>query len=309
MLMLSIHKVDSIMDMSFKSIDNINAVLPEFPSAQIEKLFKRNNVLLDDVNKIPKEFSKYFAVMSDLAGGNIRGKRLLDVGTGLGVFISQAKCLGMIPTGIDLFTEYHDTCYRGAMCVFQAYGHSIEDAQQALVKQDMTNFVASENKFDFITSFGMLEHIHSAAIRKRIIQNMMKSLAPAGSLLLVCGPNKYFPFDLYHYGPKFLFYHCIPLLLKKYYLKAFAKSNQRMDPKWLNGIKVSEILQSIAQIDSNANIVQGFPLWVRLARSKWLQWNPVRSFFTALSELLSGLRMEPVIIIIATTSIEPSDTV
>jgi 2-polyprenyl-3-methyl-5-hydroxy-6-metoxy-1,4-benzoquinol methylase len=291
-------QIDLGANVSLESIDAIKASLPDFPEEQIRECFQHNEVIVNEA--IPSDFSKYFAIMNALAGGNIQGKRLLDIGAGLGAFVSQAKCLGMTPTGIDLFTPYHGACYQGAMCVFQAYGHSIEDAQRALVNQDATEMTSLENKFDFVTSIGMLEHVYGTETRKRIVQNMMKSLVPGGSLLLVCGPNKYFPFDLHHYGPKFFAYHCLPLYLKPYYLKLFAKKGQCVDPKWLNGIKVSEIIQSIVQIYPNTKIVQGFPLWVRLARSKLLQKNFVRRLVCLLAKLLSVFKMEPVIIIIAT---------
>ena len=293
-------QVDLNVSVMLRSIEAIDASIPNFPSDTIKTCFKCNRVLIEDIDSIPARFSKYFAVMTTLADGNLTGKHLLDVGAGLGVFISQAKCLGMIPTGIDIFIEYQGTCHQGAKCIFQAYGHSLEDAQQAFVSHDISKCPAPGQKFDFVTSFGMLEHIYGEDTRRFVVHNMVKSVAPGGSLILTCGPNKYFPIDLHHYGPKFVFYHCLPLWARQVYLRAFAKPGQCMDPKWLNGMKVTEIKKHILESEPDMHIVQAFPLWVRLANSRWWRLRGVCRVVTGIARLLTTINIEPVIILVAT---------
>jgi len=293
-------KVDLNVAVTCKSINAINESIPNFPSETIKTCFKQNGVHIEDIGSIPKQFSKYFAVMAGLADGNLQGKRLLDVGSGLGVFVAQAKSLGMISTGIDIFIEYQGTCHRGAMCIYKAYGHSLDDAQRAMVNHDITKSPIPGKMFDFITSFGMLEHIFGEDARRNVVHNMMKSLTPGGSLILTCGPNKYFPIDLYHYGPKFVFYHCLPVWARRLYLHTFAKPNQCMDPKWLNGMRITEIKRHIFEFEPAAHIVQVFPLWVHCANSKWLQPPGVRGLATAIARITSALNFEPVIILVAT---------
>jgi len=300
---------DLVQSVTRNSIDSFRAQLPNFPSDKIRTCFKTNGVLIDDARfaSIPREFSKYFAVMAALANGNLRGKRLLDVGTGLGVFISQAKSLGMTPMGIDIFTEYQETCRQGAVCIFQAYGHAPEDAQQVFVNHDIMKSAVPGNGFDFVTSFGMLEHLFGEDTRREVVHNMMKSVASGGSLIIVCGPNKYFPVDLHHYGPKFAFYHCLPLWGRQLYLRAYARAFPKKlkcrDPKWLNGMKVVEITKHIREIEPKAHILKAFPLWVRLARANWLRRPGVGGAVTRIAKLLSAIHVEPVIILIATKPI------
>lgn len=281
-------------------IDAINKAIPDFPSDKLRRLFNKYNVPIYDVDQIPKSFSKYFAVMNWLAGGNLKGKSLLDVGSGLGVFVSQGKLLGMNSTGIDIFIEYQGACQQGAMCVYEAYGNSFDNAQRAFISHDITECPAPRGKYDFVTSFGMLEHIYGKEKRQNVIHNMMKSLAKGGSLILTCGPNEYFPIDLHHYGPKFVLYHCLPLWARGFYLRAFAKSGQCMDPKWLNGMRVAEIKRHILEVEPDACIAQAFPLWVSLANSRWMQRFGIRRVVTGVAAFLSMLNMEPVIILVVT---------
>jgi len=283
-----------------KNVDAMARSIPDFPTEKIKQFYKRDGLDVNDIYSIPKNFSKYFAIIEALSDGNLIGKSLLDVGCGLGAFTSQAKSLGMIPTGIDIFTEYQETCYQRALCIFQAYGHSLSDGTSVFINHDITNNPAPKNDFDFVTSIGMLEHIFGEDVRKNVIHNMMKSLAPDGCLICICGPNKFFPIDMFHYGPKFIFYHCLPLWARRLYLHAFAKQGQNMDPKWLNGMKVTEIKKHILEVDPDAHIIQAFPIWIRLAKSKLLQQTAVSYVVTNVAKLLCWLNIEPVIILIVT---------
>lgn len=84
----SVTQGDLLKSVTLNSIDSFHAQYPNFPSDKIRMCFKTNGVLIDDARfpSVPREFSKFFAVMAALANGNLRGKRLLDV-------VSQSCCL------------------------------------------------------------------------------------------------------------------------------------------------------------------------------------------------------------------------
>ena len=273
-------------------VSTIEALLGDFPAQRIQSLFTEQGIDIraDDV---PRSFSKYFGLMKVMSG-DLRGKVLLDFGCGLGVFVSQASSLGMRAEGLDMFTEYSGRCLEAAQHVTSC----ISAANRARFTK--LDFVAEEvnRDADFVTSFGMLEHIHGAGARDRVVKKMMRALRPGGHLILTCGPNRRFPFDLHHYGPKFVFYHCLPVHLRGVYLRMFARKDQNMDPKWLNGMSVSEIKRSIVSHGGEA-IEQVFPLWIELAKTRFLNGTVVRGLAVTFANLLTYMQAEPVIILVA----------
>lgn len=274
----------------------IEALLGEFPAQNIESLLTEHgiNIRAEDV---PRSFSKYFSVMKAISG-DLRGKTLLDFGCGLGVFVSQASRLGMRAEGLDIFTEYGGRCLEAAQYVISC----ISVTPPRLTQLD---FVAEDvnREADFVTSFGMLEHIHGAGARNLVMKKMMQALRPGGHLILTCGPNRRFPFDLHHYGPKFLFYHCLPIKLRDAYLQFFAKTCQNMDPRWLNGMSVSEIKQSIVSHGGEA-VEQVLPLWIELAKTRYLKSTVIRRLAVSFANLLTRMQAEPVIILVAKKKVQ-----
>ncbi len=261
-------------------------------------LFEKYNL---KPNKIPQKFTKYFTIISAFAENKLEGKRLLDVGCGLGILLAHAKSLGLKPTGIDIFTEYGKNCYTMATEILKHYGISEDESKKILQHSDVTNLDESFfNKYDFAISIGMLEHISGRKVRDKVVSNIFKSLKSGGYMLLVCGPNKYFPVDLHHYGPKFIFYHTFPDSIKKYYLKFFGKPEFGTDPTWLNGIRVNEIKKAIKGVDKNAEIMQAFPLLFQIdLKRKWMRNSVVNKLIVMFSKLLTLMKTEPVIFIIA----------
>jgi SAM-dependent methyltransferase len=273
-------------------VEEIEASIGPFPSQAIETLLNQYGIDISAKN-IPSSFPKYFALMAVLCSG-LQEKKLLDFGCGLGVFVAQASRLGMKAEGIDIFTEYEGRCLDAAWCVSSCISPtgSPQLTQMDFLTEDV------DREADFVTSFGMLEHIHGTQNRDLVVMKMMKAVMPGGYLILTCGPNKRFPFDLHHYGPKFLFYHCLPVKLRGIYLWIFGKKGQNQDPRWLNGMSVSEIKQSIVAHAGEA-VEQIFPLWIELARTRVLKKTAIRRVASAIAYLLARMQAEPVIIIIA----------
>ncbi len=282
-----------LVEPTLPEVRQMEAVLGEFPFSKIKSRFEDAAIKID-LDKVPRRFEKYLSVMKAVAGGTLAGKSLVDFGCGLGIFVAQAARLGMNAEGIDIFSEYGGHCREAmshiACCI----------AADCQPRSTLLDFMNNEvcRQVDFVTSFGMLEHIHGAANRDLIIRRMMQALKPGGYFILTCGPNKRFPIDLHHYGPKFVFYHCLPVRIRRLYVQLFARRGQNLDPSWLNGMSVNEIRAAIIE-NGGSNIEALFPLWIRLGRHRLLNWPLVRQAAVAAAKLLCSLGAEPVIILIA----------
>lgn len=98
------------------------------------------------------------------------GRRLLDVGCGIGQFVRSATRDGWDARGIDLAT------------------HAVRVAQQHRVRCDVVDFFAPEltaQRFDVITMFEFLEHVASPMA---FLERAATLLAPGG-LLYLTTPN------------------------------------------------------------------------------------------------------------------------
>ena len=277
---------------TLSDVKRIERLLGIFPSLLIEQalLEKQINIHSDD---IPKSFAKYFALLSAYSCGKLEGKSLVDFGCGLGVFVSQASKLGMKSEGIDNFHEYDGRCYDAAEIISNCIS---ENALPVLTVLDFLNMELNR-QVDFVSSFGMLEHIYGQSSRDLIIKKMMNALKSGGYLILTCGPNKRFPIDLYHYGPTFLFYHCLPVKLREWYLRLFGKGLNQ-NPKWLNGMDINEISGSILSY-GGGKIKQLYPLWVEISNSRVLNISLFRLLALTSVKILAKIKAEPVIILIA----------
>jgi len=273
-------------------VSTIEALVGDFPAQKIQSLFTEHGIDIR-VEDVPRSFSKYFSLMKVISG-DLRGKTLVDFGCGLGVFVSQASRLGIRAEGLDVFTEYWGRCLEAAQYVTSCI------SALPFPRFTQLDFVAEEvnRDADFVTSFGMLEHIYGAEARDVVVKKMMRALRPGGHVILTCGPNKRFPVDISHYGPKFLFYHCLPVTLRGIYLRMFAKKGENKDPRWLNGMSVPEIKRSIVAHGGEA-VEQVFPLWIALARTPLLNNRIIYWLAVLVANLLTQMQAEPVIILLA----------
>lgn len=284
---------DLVQKVSVRDVERVERVLGEFPIDAISAAIGRAGIRLD-VGEIPRRFAKYFAVMTALANDQLEGKLLVDFGCGLGVFVSQASALGMTAEGIDVFVEYGGRCLEAAKLISDLVAAS---APPMLTELD---FLAEDviRDADFVTSFGMLEHIHGEANQEAVIGKMMRALKPGGHLILTCGPNKRFPIDFHHYGPSFLFYHCLPVSVRGAYLRMFARTGQNRNPRWLNGMSVAHIERAIRK-HGGVSVEAGFPLWVSMSQDRRMQLPGLRQLASIVSISLAKLKAEPVIIMVA----------
>lgn len=258
---------------------------------------------------VPLHFTKAFTIIAAISRDDVRGKSVLDVGCGGGAFMAQALHLGMAPTGVDIYSgQAHSRA--AAEKLLEAAGMPAAEIAVSVRDADITRSLGDlQERFDFVASSGMLEHIPDKRLRIAAVQNMIRALKPGGTLLLECAPNARLPIDLFHYGPRYPFYHLLPDAVKRVYMRWIIRPRRpdlnevQSDPDFLNGVSVVEIKAAIRSVDAEAEIVQAFPLLTRLAVSKsWLRRPRVQSVTGLVSRLLVRLDMEPLILIVASRS-------
>lgn len=262
---------------------------------------------LDNPEVVPLNFTKCFAILEAAGGGSLEGRSILDIGCGGGGFVTQARALGMRPVGIDIYTgQAHSRS--AAEGLLRSRGASEQEIAEIVRDGDITEPVGDlADRFDYSISVGMLEHIPDRDARRRAVENMIRVLKPGGTMLLICGPNRRMPFDLFHYGPRFPFYHQLPSRLKAPYMRRLIKPRRpdlnevQTATTFLTGVSIGEIEAAVRTVSPQAEIAQAFPTFVRMAVSRaWLKRPAAQVVVQAISGLLVRTKSEPLILIVAT---------
>ena len=110
--------------------------------------------------------------LEQATGSSVRGKRVLDVGCGMGAFLELAKGRGAIPYGIDLSPEAAEFTRRTC---------GIDTASAGEFEQ----LDYPDGFFHVVTGWNVLEHVHSP---RRWLEQAHRLLADDG-VLLVKVPN------------------------------------------------------------------------------------------------------------------------
>lgn len=274
-------------------LSHLSIRLGSFPLAAVRERWLNSG--LRPPKAIPSDFLKLFFLLESLVdSGDLNGRSVIDFGCGLGVFVAQASRLGMTSVGIDTFGEYGGECRRLASIMIDTVCESVR--KPLLIEGDIARVAApGRGSFDFATSIGVMEHVVGREERSAMIEQMMQSLAPGGWLILICGPNRRFPVDFFHYGPRYPFLHQLPVPLRRWYLALFAKGRNQ-NPRWLSGMSVRE-LEAAMRSAGATSVQQLFPLWARLAVHPVLRRFALAYVLAA--RLLTFVKAEPVIILAA----------
>jgi len=119
----------------------------------------------------------------------LEGKRVLDVGSGMGVYLSAFGRYTPHAIGVEVELERAQEARAGNMTVVQAVG-------------ELLPFEA--NTFDLVFSHEVIEHVQDDG---RAIAEMVRVTAPGGRIAIFC-PNRWYPFEThghywrgeYHFG-------------------------------------------------------------------------------------------------------------
>jgi SAM-dependent methyltransferase len=119
----------------------------------------------------------------------VRGRRVLDAGCGLGLYLAHFAAQGASVHGIEYDGER-------ALAVAQVTPHALQASAEALPYADAT--------FDLVFSNEVLEHVQDD---RQAVREAVRALAPGGRMALFV-PNRLYPFEthgfywrgVYHFG-------------------------------------------------------------------------------------------------------------
>src|SRR3989339_962869 len=210
--------------------------------------------------------------------GPLEGKKLLEIGSGLGMFLLAAKNRGIDATGIEPDRESLEICAE----ILAANSHdqriALHSAGEKLPFEDET--------FDIIYSTQVLEHVQNPG---QVLSEAVRVLKKGGQFNLIV-PN-YGSFFEGHYGIFWVPY--IPKWLARFYVRLWGR-----DPRYLselgfiNPINLSGLLKAIPGIsieDWSWRISRR-----RLDTLDFSSWAELHKLKVAL-ELLSKLGLKPVV--------------
>jgi SAM-dependent methyltransferase len=112
--------------------------------------------------------------------GDLRGKRLLDVGTGLGESAIYFAKRGADVTAVDISPRMIE------LCAANARRHGVELTTHVATGEDLG---LPADSFDIVYAANLLHHIHD---RERFLRNMRQVLKPGG-VFVTWDPLKYNP--------------------------------------------------------------------------------------------------------------------
>lgn len=112
--------------------------------------------------------------------GDIKDKNILDVGFGSGGIAIAFNQAGAISYGVDINPELKVIAEKNVLK---------NNAKADLKIYDGVNLPFSDNFFDYIVSFSVLEHVENP---EKLLNDMLRVLKPNGRILLTL-PNKYYP--------------------------------------------------------------------------------------------------------------------
>jgi SAM-dependent methyltransferase len=122
------------------------------------------------------------------------GARILDVGCGIGQTVSSLREAGYDAYGLEPGGRYDEAGSTVKPFLFQQYSNDFSPTE----------------KFDFVMSHGVIEHVgttdgHASLSlnymhERRLFAESLAVLTKRGGYVLICCPNRLFPFDFQH-GP------------------------------------------------------------------------------------------------------------
>lgn len=218
-------------------------------------------VYVGDFNKIAQDslserrIEEQIELLSAFAG-DLKGRSLLEVGSGWGLFVALTRKQQIDSYGI----EPEEEVYQVSLKVLGSYGLSQDFIKQAPGEK----IPFGDNTFDIVYSTMVLEHVKDP---ERVIKESIRVLKRGGYLQFVI-PN-YGSFWEGHYG--ILWPPNLSKPLAKTYISLLGR-----DPSYLNGLNLINqryLEKIIANIDEIKVIDWGYDVWKkRLLTLQFSEW-------------------------------------
>ncbi len=154
-----------------------------------ESLKKSYQILCPFSERYKVDFKRFlFSLNLLVLEQNIQGKKILDVGSGIGIMAIALKNLGAQVTGVDkfIFPDEADNCY--AISDFNKLKHIWDENNFKVIKTDVAEekLPFNDDYFDFIICDATIEHLNSSP--KDLFAEVYRILKRNG-LFLVTTPN------------------------------------------------------------------------------------------------------------------------
>jgi len=237
----------------------INALIIKTVRDYLEGVLK--GVYFGDIDKITHDHLSLGRVGEQLEllssfVGDLKGKKLLEVGSGWGLFVALARKQAIESYGI----EPEEEVYQTSLKVLEGYGLS-----QDIIKQAPGEKIPFEdNTFDVVYSTMVLEHVKDP---KKVIRESVRVLKKGGYLQFVI-PN-YGSFWEGHYG--ILWPPNLSKPLAKIYVSLLGRDPSYLDT--LNLINQRYLKKITAGINEAKVIDWGYGVWKkRLLTLQFSQW-------------------------------------
>lgn len=241
---------------------------------------------------------RLFCRTTGLTENSLRGRRLLEVGSGFGIFVAVTRTqYGADTVGLEPAGTGFDTSFEVCREVLKEYGLDPE----LIVDAKGENIPFADNSFDVVFSSTVLEHTDDPW---RVLDEAIRVLRPGGYLQFV------FP----NYGSFFEGHYAVPWIpylnksLARMYLRLWRRDPSFIDTiQFLNFFKVrrwASQRRDIKVITYGADIFRESMLnlhiknWAGLGKIKgWMEFaNRLKLLRPATSVLLAGGAFEPIIL-------------
>jgi 2-polyprenyl-6-hydroxyphenyl methylase/3-demethylubiquinone-9 3-methyltransferase len=126
----------------------------------------------DHWTEYPLEIQGVLKHLHDLWPEGVKGKKILDGGSGSGVISVGLALLGADVTGVDITPQ----------CVENGRKNAEQSGVQCrFLCKDLTDFDLGDDRFDIVYSWGVIHHSEDAS---RCFSNLAKHLKPGGEMIL-----------------------------------------------------------------------------------------------------------------------------
>lgn len=245
--------------------DYLGGVLKDVYFGDIEK------IVLDSLSE--RRAGEQLELLSSFVG-DLKGKSLLEVGSGWGLFVALARKQAIESYGI----EPEEKVYETSLKILESYGLS----KDFIKKASGEDISFKDNTFDVIYSTMVLEHVKDP---EKVIKESIRVLKKGGYLQFVI-PN-YGSFWEGHYG--ILWPPNLSKPLAKIYVSLLGRNPSYLDE--LNLINQRYLKKIIANIDEVQVIDWGYEVWKkRLLNLQFSEWATLGSL-KRLVKLVHQLRL------------------